>query len=211
MLAPAALIALALTMTACSSPDAAGGSTGGSSGGPGTSATAPTSGTDNAPDNAPDTASENGAGREANDANTAPRSTDPATCLLGAWTADNAFFLVSLREFGDEFHSVSGTVTLDFDDDGSLTTTYQDWLLEAVVEGLDVSISRNGSDAGVFTVNGDKIDLSDTQVGSSMSVTTAGVTMPIVPDAIAYSGATFTCDTTAASITTIDGILRLNR
>ena len=196
MIAPAAVITLALTMTACASPDAPGGSTGSSPAGPGTSVTAPST----APTS--DTDSE---------ADATPRGTDPASCLVGSWAADNAFFLVSLREYGDEFNNVTGQVTLNFAGDGTLTTTYQDWLLTALVEGIDLSISRNGSDAGILTVDGDRIDFADTQVGSSVSVTAAGTTMPIVPEAMAYAGAAFTCAATEASITTIDGTLRLNR
>ena len=107
MIAPAAVITLALTMTACASPDAPGGSTGSSPAGPGTSVTAPST----APTS--DTDSE---------ADATPRGTDPASCLVGSWAADNAFFLVSLREYGDEFNNVTGQVTLNFAGDGTLTT-----------------------------------------------------------------------------------------
>lgn len=191
-IAPSAAVLLALTMTACASETEPGGSAEEPSAAPTTSTGAPT--TDAAAD--PDTTRQD---------------SDPAPCLVGTWLADNEFYLVSIREYGDEIKDVTGQVTLDFAGNGTLTTTYQDWLITAVVEGTEVLISRDGTDTGVFSVAGDTVDLADTAVGSTMALIAAGTTMPVTPWSMEYTGAALTCDPSTASITTVDGTLLLTR
>lgn len=140
-----------------------------------------------------------------------PNPNDSLACLHGPWVADNEYFLQSIGEFGNEVHGVSGLVTLNFGADGSLTTEYRDWLITAIVEGDTVTIHRDGTDVGAFVATADKVSLSDTHVGSTMTLTAAGVAMYIDPDPAMYSNADYTCDQSAASITTLDGTLKLTR
>jgi hypothetical protein len=191
-IAPSAAVLLALTLTACASSAAPGANAEEPTAAPTTSATAPTTDAPAIPE-------------------PTPQEADPASCLVGAWLADNEFYLVSIREYGDEIKNVTGRVTLDFSPDGTLTTTYQDWLITALVEGTEVLISRDGTDAGVFSVSGDTVDLADTAVGSTMALTAAGTVMPVAPWSMKYTGATLTCDPSTANITTVDGTLRLTR
>lgn len=145
------------------------------------------------------------------DANAPAEVTTPADCLTGTWLADNDFFLGSIREFGDQFTDVSGQVTIEFADDGTLTTHYQGWLLSAVVEGSEATIRRDGIDTGTFTVHGDTVSLVDTTVGSALTVSAHGIEMPVDPLPISYTDATLTCTPAVATITTPDGTLRLTR
>src|SRR5690606_9191369 len=98
-------------------------------------------------------------------------------------------------------------VTLDFADDGSLTTEYADWLITAVAEGIEVTIHRVGTDTGTWSVTGDTVSLIDTLVGSKMTVAGGGMEVALDPDPIVYTDVSYTCDQSAASIITPDGTL----
>lgn len=141
----------------------------------------------------------------------APALDDPATCIHGAWLANNDFFLAAIQEFGDEVQSVTGQVTLQFDDDGTLTTHYHDWQLTAEVEGIPVLITRAGTDVGTFSVTETTLTLADTSVSSTLTVSAAGSDTRFDPVSAAYSDAPYSCSPTEATITTPDGSLELSR
>lgn len=188
-----ATFTLTLALTGCANDDAAG---------------EPSAGTAPAP-----STTDVAAGAEAEGVDTAadPESGDPVTCLHGEWTADNDYFLSNIGEFGDEVKDVSGAVTLSFGGDGSLTTEYRDWLITAIVDGGTVTIHRNGTDSGTFSATETTVTLTETQMGSAMTMTAAGVEMPIDPAPISYTDVDFACTSRTASITTPDGTLMLAR
>src|SRR5690606_23858674 len=99
---------------------------------------------------------------------------DASTCLIGAWEADNSFFLASIQQFGDEVQSVTGSVVLNFDQGGTVSTQYNDWTVNALVEGMTSTIQRAGTDHGTYEVEGNSVTLQDTEVGSQISVSAAG-------------------------------------
>lgn len=137
---------------------------------------------------------------------------DAATgCLYGTWTADNAFFLSAIREFGDEVKKVTGEVVLTFAPDGALTTEYRAWEITAVADGEEVTITRDGADLGRFEATDSTVTLEDTAVGSSLVLNAAGAEMAITPVPAAYPDAPYTCDASGATITTPDGTLQLLR
>lgn len=136
---------------------------------------------------------------------------DPSTCLVGEWEADNSFFLASIQQFGDEVQSVTGSVVLNFDQGGTVSTQYNGWTVDALVEGMTSTILRTGTDHGTYEVEGNSITLQDTEVGSQISVTAAGQTMTVAPVPVSYASAGFTCDSSTAVITTPDGDMRMTR
>ena len=138
-------------------------------------------------------------------------TTDATGCLYGTWTADNAFFLSAIREFGDEVKKVTGEVVLTFAPDGALTTEYRAWEITAVSEGAEVTITRDGADLARFEATDSTVTLEDTAVGSNLVLNAAGAEMAITPVPAAYTDAPYTCDTAAATITTPDGTLQLLR
>lgn len=154
-----------------------------------------------------------GGSREADPAPDASAgAADPAQCLQGEWRADNAFFFASLREFGDEFTDVSGEVRLSFLGEGRYTADYRDWRLTAVVDGIQMTILRSGQDTGVYSVEPDgTLSLQDTEVGSALTVSGAGMEMAIEPTAVSYASAQFSCAADQATVSTPDGELRLTR
>lgn len=145
-----------------------------------------------------------------------PDEPDPASggteaCLIGEWEADNAYFLAQMQDFGDVIDDVTGRVTLNYAPDGTFTTNYQDWTITGSTEGQAVSIHRTGVDEGIYTVNGDTISFEDTNMGSTMTISAAGMNMTVDPDAAFYTEATFTCDATTVRVVTTDGDMILTR
>ncbi len=141
-------------------------------------------------------------------------STDVApgsSCLHGTWLADNAFFLARIQELGDEVHDVSGRVLLRFEGDGTLTTDYQGWTITARSHGLELQVTRAGVDTGRYSATEGTVNLSETHMGSTLTLKHGDLEMAIEPTPALYDNAVYSCDRDAASIVTADGELRLSR
>ena len=136
---------------------------------------------------------------------------DPQSCLHGTWLADNAFFLQSLQEFGDEPTDVSGAVTMDFAADGSLVTDYDDWTMTFIVEGATSILTRTGTDLGTYTADDTSISIRDAEVGSVLTLEAMGTSMVIPPDPVDYFEVDYTCSADDLSIVTPDGTLLMSR
>lgn len=149
-------------------------------------------------------------GQESKEAEAEPL--DPATCLRGTWLADNENFLVQFKEIGgSELTSVTGEVTQTFDDSGGLTTVYDNWRIETTNEGMEVTIVREGTDRGTYTSDGSVVSIRETDVGSELVVTSAGLQQRVQADVSDFTDAPYTCDATTASIVTPDGNANLTR
>lgn len=140
-----------------------------------------------------------------------PVSGGTEACLLGEWEADNEYFLAQMQDFGDVIDDLTGRVTLNYAPDGTFTTHYDDWTITGSTEGQPVSIHRTGVDEGIYTVNGDTITFEDTNMGSTMTISAAGMNMTVDPDAASYTEATFTCDASTVRVVTTDGDMILTR
>lgn len=136
---------------------------------------------------------------------------NPARCLVGAWRADNHFFLAAMQQFGGQVRSVEGEVLLTFAEDGTLTTTYAGWTITAIEEGVEAVVRRDGVDTGEFSATETLVSLRDDRMGSSIVVSGQGFEMSIEPEPASYSDAPYDCDAATASISTADGALRLQR
>lgn len=138
-------------------------------------------------------------------------SSSPQACLVGEWLADNDLFLTQMREFGDQMQDVTGEVILVFTANGELTTRYEDWSMTAISEGIEMTIHRGGVDEGTYSVTGDTMSVTDTSVGSTVSVSGAGINMAVPAHPVHFEGAPFTCLGDAATVTTTDGVMQLQR
>lgn len=138
-------------------------------------------------------------------------SPSPQACLVGEWLADNDLFLAQMREFGDQMQDVTGEVILVFTANGELTTRYEDWSMTAISEGIEMTIHRGGVDEGTYSVTGDTMSVTDTSVGSTVSVSGAGINMAVPAHPVHFEGAPFTCSGDAATVTTTDGVMQLQR
>lgn len=136
---------------------------------------------------------------------------DPASCLVGEWTASNEFFLASIRQFGDEIKSVEGEVVVTFGADGTMVTDYRGWLITAVAEGVTVTIQRTGTDRGIFEATESTVTIQDQQMGSVLQMSGEGFGMTVDGEPAHYVDAAYTCDATAAMVTTPDGAMQMSR
>lgn len=136
---------------------------------------------------------------------------DPASCLVDTWRADNEFFLAAMQQFGGQVKSVDGLVTVDFAADGALTTTYSAWTMKAVEEGVEVTVTRNGVDTGEYSATDDVLSLKDSRVASVITLSGEGFEMSVDAVPADYEEVPYSCDATTASITTLDGTLKLHR
>ncbi len=140
-----------------------------------------------------------------------PVAGDPAPCLVGTWLADNAWFLGLMQGFGDEVHSVTGAVELEFREDGAMTTDYQDWRILASAEGHDVTVRRHGLDTGTYTATSTSLSFADTAIGSTIVLSGEGLEMSVAPTPNSVANATYTCDASTAQVHAPDGDLQLHR
>lgn len=140
-----------------------------------------------------------------------PVSGGTEACLVGEWEGDNEYFLAQMQEFGGVVDDVTGRVTLTYAPDGTFTTNYQDWTITGSAEGQAIAITRTGMDQGTYSIQGDIIGIRDTTMGSTTTLTAAGMTMSVDPEPVSYTEATFTCDASTAKIVTEDGDMILTR
>lgn len=141
----------------------------------------------------------------------APIALEGAECVYGTWIADNNSALAGMRQFGDEIKSVSGTVVVEYGEDGSLTTDYLDWLINAESEGIAVTIHRSGTDRGTFSATEDTISMTDKDMGATVVMSGEGMNMAVAAVPASYTNAPYTCSANELVINTPDGTAVLTR
>ncbi len=146
----------------------------------------------------------------------APSPTQVASgpsCLHGTWLADNEYFLATLKDYsaGASAESVTGKVYVSFDADGTMKTDYRGWTIDVSYEGNETKIRRDGVNTGTYSTTNDSLDFAEKKVGSTMTLTVAGVDMAITPEPATQIGANYTCTATAAAIEANDATLKLTR
>ena len=142
----------------------------------------------------------------------AEQPSDPATCLEGTWLVDNEYFLAQFKDIGgSELTEVTGKVTQAFDATGVVVTVYDDWRIDSVAEGVETSIIRSGTDRGTFIADGLTLSLHETEIGSKLVVSAAGMEQVHAANALSFSEVSYACDATTASIAAPDGTANLAR
>lgn len=134
-----------------------------------------------------------------------------AECLYGTWLADNDTALAGMRQFGDQIKSVEGDVYVEYREDGTFTSDYQDWTIFAQEQGVDVTVHRHGTDHGSFTATDTTITQSDEDMGAVITMTSAGMEMEVPAAPWTYTDAPYTCSESELVITTADGDSVLTR
>lgn len=127
-----------------------------------------------------------------------PEPAKPATqaeCLIGDWIGDVKIFYNRMQEMsGGELVDMSGDVLMNFAADGTTKTTYNEWTLYFVTDGLEVTISRDGIDTGTFSVKDDKyVSLVDTNIGSTLILTSVVSSVKIPGELDSMADIPFTC------------------
>ena len=131
--------------------------------------------------------------------------------MHGTWLADNEFFLATLRDYSEGAESVTGKVFVSFNADGTMKTDYREWTINVSYEGNEAKIRRHGVNTGTYSVTHEEMDFAEQKVGSTMTLTVAGVEMAITPDPATQLGASYTCSATVAAIEANDATLKLTR
>lgn len=104
----------------------------------------------------------------------------PAGCVVGSWVADNQAYLDAMTavvaDINIRWESITGALRLDIAADGSVVTTYEDWMMTSTlggagtaltsVKGVDTNTVKFGDD-GTYTV-------SATEIGSHMVASSSG-------------------------------------
>ncbi len=145
-------------------------------------------------------------------ASTAPASTAPVidgvpACTLGRWVMDNDSFAAiwaataAGEGVGGTLDSVTGTVTVDVDEDGLWTSTYSDWGFTIGADGVVITMTITGSDtsSGSFADDG-TFTFTDTATNTVVTMTAIvdGVSVPVPPQSdtqSAFTGVgTYVCE-----------------
>lgn len=105
----------------------------------------------------------------------APSADEPVDaeedCLVGEWLLDNESWLEatgSLYESDGATATIYGETRMTLQADGTVTQVYDEWTIRASQSGSTSTITRDGTDLGLWTLNGDVLELEDTEIGSSM-------------------------------------------
>ena len=159
-------------------------------------------------------------------ASTAPAVSAPSACTLGSWVMDNDSFAAiwAATAAGEgvaaTLASVTGTVTVEVDENGLWTSTYSDWGFSIGAEGVVVSLSITGSDtsSGSFADDGSfTFTEAATNTVVTMTAIVDGVSVPVPPQAdtrsVFMGVGTYVCEGDTMTVTTADnpGPIVMNR
>lgn len=140
-----------------------------------------------------------------------------ADCLPGNWYVDNESFAALMSSAaGGAVDDITGVVMLTFTADGKTQTLYEDWKHSITVDSATVTIVKNGTDFGTYSVNTDgSIALVDVEIQSdTTSVMKMGgqtVTSTVTPEPSVFSQASFDCNGDELSVTAEGGTTILHR
>lgn len=104
-------------------------------------------------------------------------------CFPGAWTLDVESYMQSVAET-EQIQNASGVVTVTFAEDGSVTTTYDDWGYDIIVNISTTTSVRNGTDTGTYEIAADgTAKITDVSIESEDKTTmTMGATSQTVTE-----------------------------
>src|SRR5690606_7666452 len=124
----------------------------------------------------------------------------------------------TLEQAGGEVRSVEGLVMISYRQDGTTTSSFQDWTTVIVspdADGGTATMVRIGEDLGTFTVSGDTLTTTETEPDSvlTMSMVVDGQKVSFTPphEPFVSIGATFTCEGDTRPITAEGATSRLSR
>lgn len=143
-------------------------------------------------------------------------------CFLGSWTLDVASHQSLMDEASSgNVQNASGLVTVTFADDGTVTTEYDDWHQDIIVEMAGVSqtesMLRNGVDTGTYNVTDDGVAvITDTSVDSEVESVATSLTGDVTTTTentgfSMFRTAPMTCEGDTIDVDVMAGIVNLNR
>lgn len=122
-----------------------------------------------------------------------------ADCLPGNWIPHREEFATMMA--GDATKVVTGidgNMFLSIQPDGTVNTIYENWTYTFTVDTATVTIVKDGTDEGAYTVADDgSIEITDTNIGSTtnanMTIGGTKVAQVVEPQPSVFSLATITC------------------
>jgi hypothetical protein len=130
-----------------------------------------------------------------------------ADCLPGDWSVDNDSFAALMSgASGGAVDTVTGLVMLTFTTDGKTQTRYENWKHSITVDSATVTIVKNGTDFGTYSVNADgSVALVDAEISSDttsvMDIGGQKVSHTVTPEPSVFSQASFDCNGDDLSVT----------
>jgi len=120
-------------------------------------------------------------------------------CLPGNWIPHREEFAQMMA--GDTTKLVTGidgNMFLSIQPDGTVNTIYENWTYTFTVNEATVTIVKDGTDEGVYTVADDGgIDITDTNIGSTtdanMTINGSEIASEVEPQPSVFSLATLSC------------------
>lgn len=205
--ATAAVVALAsaLLLSGCAGEENTASLSGGSS----------SSGATSGPDGAGE--KRDGGDPERSDAEKADGESDAAltgaACLPGKWILDNAKFAALIAAgTGGVVDDVQGLALLTLGADGSTSTRYEDWSHTITSDGATMTVVRNGTDSGTYSLAGGSMTMTETSVASEVVMTMNGNVMGAAShEPSVFSQATFSCSGDTLTVTADGGTSTLHR
>ncbi len=146
--------------------------------------------------------------------------TDPvavAACLPGNWVPHREEFAAMMA--GDSTKVVTGidgNMFLSIQPGGTVNTIYENWTYTFAVGESTVTIVKDGTDQGVYTIADDgSVDITDTSIGSTtnarMTISGTEVVQLVEPQPSVFSLATITCSGDEVTATVASQVAILGR
>ncbi|WP_430867908.1 hypothetical protein [Demequina aurantiaca] len=120
-------------------------------------------------------------------------------CLPGNWILDNnEFGALMSAAAGSTVSELTGNVMVTFREDGTTSTSYDEWTYALVVDGSQLTLSKNGTDHGTYRVAADgTMSMVDTDLSSvsqmELEVDGSPVINTVQSEPSVFGSAAFTC------------------
>jgi hypothetical protein len=118
-------------------------------------------------------------------------------CLPGNWFLDNdEFGALMSAAAGSTVSDLTGNVMVTFREDGTTSTSYDEWTYTVVVDGSRLTLTKNGTDHGTYQVAADgTMSMVDTDLSSvsQMKLDGAPLTSTVQSEPSVFGSAAFTC------------------
>lgn len=128
------------------------------------------------------------------------------SCVVGRWVLDPAAFfdqiMASEEEIDGEFAFLGGEYVLNIEEDGTFTSTRDNWMFAVTSDFGDLQVTVNESDVGTWTFNGNVLTTTlqpgdpaeiEILVDGQPLVLPGGVA-PFEPPEVEFTGAAVSCD-----------------
>lgn len=129
-------------------------------------------------------------------------------CVVGTWIPDAEVMIGLMNDMSDgpvEFVGVTGMGTMEFTADGKFTYTYDDWTITAKAGAIPVTVTVDGVDTGSYNATADTLQLTETNMGSTVTMRTGETVVLSVPSQALTNANPYACQGDTLKIT-VEGV-----